>query len=210
MCGVGRHRRGETVFRLLYVCTGNICRSPFAEIFTRPLLISRLGGQAASAFDVSSAGAQAVVGSGMHPFTRQELACWGLDRGAERFIARQLRSAMIAEADLVLGLSTRHRSVVIDREPGALGTTFSLREFARLVEEVDPATLPAAPVARAHELVQQVRKRRGLSPPSLPDADRIPDPMGRPAQAHREAAELIQDAVTRIVDVIAPPLRPKR
>ena len=207
MYGVGRHRIEETNFRLLYVCTGNICRSPFAEIVTRHLLIARLGGRAASAFDVSSAGGQAVVGSGMHRFTRQELAPWGLDRdAADLFTARQLRPAMIAEAHLVLGLSTRHRSVVIDCEPAALSTTFSLREFARLADEVDPLALPAEPVARAHALVEQVRGLRGVSPPRLPDADRIPDPIGRPAEAHREAAALIADAVERIVEAIAPPL----
>ncbi len=207
MCPVARHRREETAFRLLYVCTGNICRSPFAEILTRHLLVGRLGGRAASAFEVSSAGVQAVVGSGIHPCMREELAPWGLHRAAaERFIARQVRSAMIAEAHLVLGANPRHRSVVIDREPRALTTTFSLREFARLATEVDQSALPAEPVARAHELVEQVRRRRGVSPPSLPDVDHIPDPMGRPQQAHHEAAELILDAVSTIVDVIAPPL----
>lgn len=207
---VAVHRRQESIFRLLYVCTGNICRSPFAEILTRHLLIGRLGGRAASAFQISSAGAQAVVGSGMHPLTRRELAPWGLDRvAAAQFTARQLRMAMISEADLVLGLNTRHRSLVIDWVPAAHGTAFSLREFARLAEEVDPVLLPAEPVARAHELVGQVRKRRGVSPPSL-DADGIPDPMGHPPDAHREAAVLIQDAVARVVDVIAPPLSRRR
>jgi protein-tyrosine phosphatase len=98
---------------------------------------------------------------------------------------------------------------VIDWVPAADDTTFGLREFARLAEEVNPALLPADPVARAHELVEQVRKRRGVSPPSL-DTDGIPDPMGRPPEAHREAAVLIQDAVARIVDVIAPPLSRRR
>ena len=46
----------ETGFRILIVCTGNICRSPAAEILTRHLLIGRLGGRAASSFRVSSAG----------------------------------------------------------------------------------------------------------------------------------------------------------
>jgi protein-tyrosine phosphatase len=104
---VARHRRKETEFRVLYVCTGNICRSPFAEILTRHLLIGRLGGQAAAAFDVSSAGVQAVVGSGIHPSTREELAPWGLHReAADRFVARQIRPPMIADAHLVLGAST--------------------------------------------------------------------------------------------------------
>jgi protein-tyrosine phosphatase len=209
--GVARHRREETEFRLLYVCTGNICRSPFAEIFTRHLLVGRLGGRAAAAFDVSSAGVQAVVGSAIHPATREELAPWGLHRaGADRFVARPLGEAMISDAHLVLGANPRHRALVVERQPAALATSFTLREFARLAAEVDLAALPAEPVSRAHELVEQVRRRRGVSPPSLPDADRIPDPMGRSQEAHHEAAVLIEDAVTRIVDVIAPPLsRPR-
>jgi protein-tyrosine phosphatase len=205
---MARHRREETEFRLLYVCTGNICRSPFAEIFTRHLLIGRLGGRAAAAFDVASAGVQAVVGSGIHACTREELAPWGLHRAAaDRFVARQLHPEMITNADLVLGANTRHRSVVVDRQPAALATSFSLREFARLAAEVDPAVLPAEPVSRAHELVEQVRRRRGVAPPSLPEADRIPDPIGRPQEAHHEAAVLIREAVQRIVDLIAPSLR---
>ena len=144
---MARHRAAAP-FRLLYVCTGNICRSPFAEIITRHVLIGRLGGREASAFQVSSAGVRAVVGSGMHPDSRAELAPWNLDTtAAEQFTARQLRSAMVAECDLVLGATPRHRSAVVERLPAALPITFSLREFARLAEAVDPAALPEAPTS---------------------------------------------------------------
>jgi protein-tyrosine phosphatase len=207
MIGMGRHRLNASGFRMLFVCTGNICRSPFAEILTRHLLIGRLGPQAA-AFDVSSAGVQAVVGSAMHPSTRAELAQWGLDRASDtqHFIARQLRPAMVTGADLVLGASTRHRAAVIDCDPAGLATSFSIREFARLAADVDQRELPTEPVARAHELVEQVRMRRGISPPSVPEEDRVPDPMGGPQRAHHDAAVLIEEAVTTIVDVVAPPL----
>src|SRR5687768_1276786 len=110
MAGVGRHAKRVTRFGLLYVCTGNICRSPFAEILTRHLLVERLGAREAAAFEVSSAGVGAVVGAPMHELSRRELAPWYLDGvAAEAFVARQLRSAMIGEVDLVLGLNTRHR-----------------------------------------------------------------------------------------------------
>jgi protein-tyrosine phosphatase len=59
-------------------------------------------------------------------------------------------------------------------------------------------------MARAHTLVDEVRKRRGQAPPALPDADRVPDPMGGPPEAHHAAALLIAEAVTGIVDAIAP------
>lgn len=202
--GVDRDH-GAEVFRLLYVCTGNICRSPFAEILTRHLLIGRLGGQEAQAFDVSSAGVQAMVGAQMHPDSRDQLAPWGLDRAvAGQFIARQLQSTMVEQSDLVLGANPRHRSAAVERAPGALATAFSLREFARLAAAIDPSVLPSRPVDRAHALVEQARRLRGLVLAQSGDDDHIPDPMGRPPRAHHDAAILIRAAVQTIVDIIAP------
>ncbi|WP_214402294.1 hypothetical protein [Pseudonocardia lacus] len=196
-------------FRLLFVCTGNVCRSPFAEILTRHLLVGRLGGRAAAAFDVRSAGVRAVVGAAMDPLSRAELAPWHLDTTvAAGFTARQLRPEMLAEADLVLGASTRHRSSALRLNPAALATAFSVREFARLAATVAPTELHGGPTARMRALVDAVRNRRGTLPP--PDDDSVPDPMGRPAQAHHEAAELIRRAVQTVVDVVAPPLRTTR
>jgi protein-tyrosine phosphatase len=206
---VGRHRAEERtdVFRLLFVCTGNICRSPFAEILARHLLRGRLGGRASQPFDVSSAGIAAVVGAPMHPDSRAELAPWHLDGApAEGFVARQLDSAMIEASDLVLGATARHRSAVIEQCPPALPITFAMREFARLAASVDPRELPGHPVARAHTLVDLARLRRGLVPRD-PDGDDVPDPIAGPVAAHHRAAQLIQVAVTDLVDVVAPPVR---
>jgi protein-tyrosine phosphatase len=201
---MGRHRRTETTFRLLFVCTGNICRSPVAEILTRHVLVGRLGGRAASAFRISSAGVQAVVGAPVHPLMVTELAPLGLDGEAERFVARQLVPELVESADLVLGASPRHRSTVVEQAPGALPIAFGLREFARLAESVDPSVLPSAPVARAHALVERARDRRGMVPPVPPQDDLIPDPIGGPPSAHSTAAKLIADCVTAIVEIISP------
>jgi protein-tyrosine phosphatase len=210
MASVGRHRRAhiaDSEFRLLFVCTGNICRSPFAEILTRHLLVGRLGGRAAGRFQVASAGVRALVGASMHPDTRAQLVPWGLHgAAADAFEARQLRPAMADEAHLVLGASPEHRSAVVGNAPAALPTAFSLREFARLTDAVDGNDLPSDPVARAHALVEEARMNRGLLPPTAPADDRIPDPMGREPDAHKMAAALIDAAVRTIIDVIAPPL----
>ncbi|MDT7703963.1 MAG: low molecular weight protein-tyrosine phosphatase [Pseudonocardiales bacterium] len=204
---VGRHRQRTETFRLVYVCTGNICRSPVAEIMTRHLLIGKLGGRLASRFDVSSAGVSAVVDSQIHPDTREELTPWGLDGViAGRFRARQLRSAMVREADLVLGANPRHRSAVVEQAPEGMKTAFSIREFALLAEAVDPDVLPLDPITRAHELVEQARLNRGLVPID-PEELEIPDPMGRSQKAHHEAVMLIVDAVARIVNLMVPTRR---
>jgi protein-tyrosine phosphatase len=126
---------------------------------------------------------------------------------AGSFAARQLRSSIVEEADLVLGANPRHRSAVIERAPAALRTAFGLREFARLAAAVDAGGLPVDPVERAHSMVERARMQRGLTPPVSPDEDRIPDPMGQPQRVHHLAATLIQEAVGTIVDVIAPPAR---
>ena len=192
------------------MCTGNICRSPFAEIITRHVLIGRLGGRAASRFHVSSAGINAVVGSGMHPNSRVELQPWNLHTtAAGHFTARQMRSAMVAEADLVLGATPRHRSAVVERLPAALPITFSLREFARLAEGVDPGELPEGPVERAQALVDLARAQRGLVPPPE-DGDDVPDPIGRSQEAHHAAALLVRDAVQRFTEVMLPDPLPAR
>jgi protein-tyrosine phosphatase len=205
---VNRHRapsEQDHVFRLLFVCTGNICRSPFAEILTRHLLVGRLGGRLASEIEVASAGVQAVVGGQMHPDSRHELMPWGLDGPvAGRFTARQLRAEMVDDADLILGANPRHRSSVVECNPAGLPKTFGLREFVRLARAVDPAALPEQPVERAHALVELGRRQRGLLPPVDPGDDRVPDPMGGTADDHHRAATLIREAVSSIVDVIAP------
>jgi protein-tyrosine phosphatase len=208
---MARHRRAHPVesdFRLLFVCTGNICRSPVAELLTRHLLVGRLGGSMAARFDVSSAGAQALVGATIHPDSQAQLARWGLHRAAAAaaFTARQLRPSMATSAHLVLGVSPEHRSAVVECAPAALATAFSLGEFARLADSIDPAGLPADPLARAHAVVEAAWMQRGLLPPSASTDDRIPDPIGRPPADHQLAVTLIHSAVQRIIDVIAPPL----
>lgn len=190
---------------MLFVCTGNVCRSPFAEILTRHVLIGRLGGRGAAAFGIASAGVRAVVGAPMHPQSRAELAPWGLDVSvAGRFVARQLEPGHVAESDLILGATRRHRTAVIQQNPVALQRVFSIREFARLTAHVDPTALSGSPVERARMLVGLARAQRGLVPPDNPEDDDVADPMGRSAEAHHEAAQAIRAAVHSIIDAIAP------
>lgn len=192
------------VFRLLFVCSGNVCRSPFAELATRQLLAERHRRPGPAPFAVSSAGHRALAGSPMHPTTRADLHRRGLDHGADRFVARQLVPGLVERADLVLGMAPQHRAAAVACAPGALATAFGLREFARLAATVDADLLPADPLDRARALVGRARAGRGLTPPVDPGEDEVPDPIGRPEQAHRVAAYLVLDAVRAIVAVLAP------
>lgn len=78
--------------RILFVCVGNICRSPMAEVMAR----HELG----ASFDIASAGVGAVVGRGAHPIAVELMRERGLDLSGH--VARQLTAEMLREYELVL------------------------------------------------------------------------------------------------------------
>lgn len=86
--------------RILFVCHGNICRSPMAE-FVMKDLVEKAG--RAEEYRVCSAATSAEeIGNPVYPPAREMLARHGLDcRGKT---ARQLRAADYAENDLLVGM----------------------------------------------------------------------------------------------------------
>jgi protein-tyrosine phosphatase len=200
------------VFRLLYVCTGNICRSPFAQFHTRFLLGARLGPWA-HAFAVHSAGVSAVRGHGMHDDSRAQLRSRSNHPDVAAFAARQLPDRDVLLADLVLTMTREQRSTVLGDVPKALPTTFTLREFARLLRSADPsqlATLPRHPVERARALVALARATRGTVPAVSADEDAVPDPVSGGPEAHAEAARVIDGCIRTFLDLLIPPPPPPR
>jgi len=137
--------------------------------------------------------------------TAAELRRWDIDLAADSFMVHQLTTTMLEDADCVLGCTLNDRASIVQALPGALGVTFTLREFARLAASVDGAELPDDPVPRAHALIEQVWLRRGLLPPLDASEEEVPDPIGHPQSVHHRAAILIHEAVEAIIDVIAPP-----
>ncbi|WP_305059324.1 arsenate reductase/protein-tyrosine-phosphatase family protein [Actinomycetospora soli] len=199
------------VFRMLFVCTGNICRSPFAQFHTRFLLGARLGPWA-RAFAVHSAGTSAVRGHGMHDDSRAQLTTRRDHPDVAAFAARQLPDRDVLLADLVLTMTREHRSTVLGDVPKALPTTFTLREFARLLRAADPAevaALPRHPVRRAHALVALARGARGTVPAVSAEEDAVPDPVSGGPEAHEAAARVIDESLRVVLDLLVPPPPPR-
>jgi protein-tyrosine phosphatase len=176
-------------FRILLVCTGNICRSPLAE----RLLVARLHGR--DDVVVESAGTAALVGWGMDAPSAQALRELGGDPNGH--VARRLTARLVAAADLVLTAETAHRPVVLQLEPKAFRRTFTMREFARL-----GAGLPVLAVSDDDVLparVAEVSAQRGFAALAEPGSDEIGDPFGAPIDRVREAAAQVSTAMDGVL-----------
>ena len=190
----------QEVFRVLHVCTGNICRSPMAECLMRDGLRKRLGDDA-DRFVIESAGTWGHTGSPMESYALTTLASYDVD-GSD-FAARELVAEHVVAADLVLGATREHRAAAVVLHPRAAPRTFTLREFARLSGAVDRAALPSGdPVERARALVVAVAAQRGLVPPQRPTDDDVSDPYQAPASAFAACAALVHATLQGPLDLL--------
>jgi len=172
---------------MLFVCTGNVCRSPFAERYAR-LVAERA---AVTGWTFASAGAGALVGSGMDRCMATELQQLGGD--PEGFRARSLSRDVIGSADLIVGMETFHRSYVLDDFPGLVRRTFTLGQLARVAREHPPEE-------HGTELLQAIGAFRHRAR----EEDDVPDPYRRGQDvAHQVAtriAALLDELVPRLAD----------
>ncbi len=181
-------RNGDP-FRVLVLCTANVCRSPVAAA----LLRRGLGG---NGIEVASAGLRVDPGA---PVSAQMAALMDLPRDA--FGARQILPEMIEAAGLVLTMTRAHRAQVVSLVPTAVRRTFTLREFADLAVLAEPADEGQAPGDRLAALVAvapRLRSRRVAGP-----NDDVEDPHGRGRQAHVRAVGEIETAVGTLAAVVA-------
>ncbi|MBA4156757.1 MAG: low molecular weight protein arginine phosphatase [Gemmatimonadetes bacterium] len=96
----------KATFNILFVCTGNTCRSPMAEAAAR-LQLERRGWEHVQ---VASAGIAADAGDGASVHAVRVAASRGLP--LDRHRSRRLTPALLSHADLVLGMSTSHVAAV--------------------------------------------------------------------------------------------------
>ncbi len=113
--------RRMTGMLLLFVCTGNTCRSPMAEELCRLALASRLGCEPSElesrGFVVASAGLAA--GTGMKAASDAIAIVQARGGSLRSHSSRQISPAMIARADWVIAMTRDHREALLDDFPEA-------------------------------------------------------------------------------------------
>jgi protein-tyrosine phosphatase len=175
------------VSSVLFICTGNLCRSPSAEW----LLNQRFSSHGPDGAWADSAGTMRTMGpppAGL--VTAGEP--YGMDAHLRGHEPRQMESGDIAEAELVIGLARQHvrESVLLERT--SFPRTFTLREFIRRAEKIGPRPGDQT-LAQWLHAVHGDRRTSELVGESA--ADDVSDPMGGPADGYRTMLREVSDLV---------------
>jgi protein-tyrosine phosphatase len=112
-------------FLMVFVCTGNTCRSPMAECLMKQRLAKRLKCQPAELEDrgvlILSAGIQAMAGGRATPEAVQDMNDWGLDLSQHE--SQPLVDRLARFADLILTMTRSHRDAIVSQWPSAAART---------------------------------------------------------------------------------------
>ncbi|MFC7488073.1 low molecular weight phosphatase family protein [Knoellia sp. CPCC 206453] len=186
-----RAERREEPLRVLFVCTANISRSPYAERRAAHVL----AGEPEPSMRFASAGVPGSAGQGMDPAMAAQLARRGGE--AHGHVSRPVTSAVLEDADVVITVEFGQRLRIAQAWPEHAPKVFGLAQLADALERIPTS---AGGLAALDAALAAAR------PDSL--AWDIPDPYKRGKAAARACADTIDEALAVIVPaLIGAPVR---
>ena len=180
---------------VLLLCTANQCRSPMAEAMLRHRLEER--GVTAT---VASAGLYP-SGSPATDEAMQVMAARGLD--IERHLSQRIDADLIAEADLIIGMTREHVREIAVVDSDALHRAFTLKELVRAGTAMGPRHADQS-VSAWLRRAGQGRRREALLGVGHDDAYDVDDPVGRPRADYEVTADELDGLLARLVELLWP------
>lgn len=110
--------------KIMFVCTGNICRSPMCHYYLQKL-IKENGLE--SEFYVDSCGTYANTGESSTLNAIESMKAYGVDLRKHR--ATNIEKSGMEEYDLVLCLTLSHKASVLEYCPKLRGKVYTLKEY---------------------------------------------------------------------------------
>lgn len=184
---------------ILFVCTGNTCRSPMAEG-----LLRKLASERGIQVEVRSAGVAATTGMPISRHAEAVLRDHNVEGPPHSTL---LSSNLVGWADLILTLTRSHKQHVMQVFPDSVHKTYTLKEYVENdeqvlndLQELDSlfATLEMKR-ALGQEILASERERAIEIRQRIPSFD-ISDPFGGSRDDYNIAAAEIRTALDRLLD----------
>lgn len=142
------------MLNILFICTGNICRSPMAA----QMLEQRLEAAGISGVAIASAGVGAMVGRDLDVTVAGAMQEMGFKPA--HHVAQQVTEDLIREADLILTATVDHRTDVVELAIPANRYTFTLKEFAAVARYMVESGANAS-ITGHDKLIAETKQLRG-------------------------------------------------
>lgn len=181
---------------MLFVCTGNQCRSPMAEALLRRLV------EGHCELEVASAG---TLGNGTPPpeAAAEVLAERGIDIAGRP--SRPLSAEDLEHADLIVAMGRQHLVDVATRHPPAWERAFT---FSDLLVRAEAAGGRAAGESLSQWARRMSAGRTRSSVLAAGSSGDVPDPIGGSVRDFEQSRDLLEKMVARLGPYLCPDLRP--
>ncbi|GIP35538.1 low molecular weight protein arginine phosphatase [Paenibacillus sp. J2TS4] len=188
--------------QILFVCTGNTCRSPLAEGMLR-----MMAEEAGLKIDIRSAGTAASEGCPISPHSHRILQ----DKGMQgTLLSSPVSHEHVDWAELILTMTMNHKRSLIQQYPFAADKTFTLKEYVRndseaALQSEQEKTMAELEIKKAlSQSLSEDEVQQWVALASLANDYDIVDPFGGSYETYKQCADEIEHCLHKLLNKLAP------